>query len=101
MAAEPLEMAQLVTLIESLRREVAALRERVEQMEARRNGTIAPVPVPTREPEEISEDIVLVLSAAVAAMLGKKAPIRQIRVLGSSAWSQQGRVVIQASHHLP
>jgi methylmalonyl-CoA carboxyltransferase large subunit len=37
----------------------------------------------------------------VAAFLGKKPHIRQIRLLGSAAWSQQGRVTIQASHALP
>jgi methylmalonyl-CoA carboxyltransferase 12S subunit len=47
-----------------------------------------------------SEEIVLIISAAVAAFLGKKAPIRQIRLLGSTAWAQQGRVTIQASHTL-
>jgi methylmalonyl-CoA carboxyltransferase large subunit len=50
--------------------------------------------------EGLSEEIILVISAAVAAFLGKKAPIRQIRLLGSTAWAQQGRVTIQASHTL-
>ena len=45
-------------------------------------------------------EMVLVIGAAVAAFLGKKAPIRQIRLLGSAAWAQQGRVTIQASHNL-
>jgi len=43
---------------------------------------------------------VLVISAAVAAFLGKKPHIRQIRLLGSVAWAQQGRTTIQASHAL-
>jgi methylmalonyl-CoA carboxyltransferase large subunit len=42
----------------------------------------------------------MVIGAAVAAFLGKKAHVRQIRLLGSAAWSQQGRVTIQASHAL-
>ena len=40
------------------------------------------------------------ISAAIAAFLGKKPHIRQIRLLGSAAWSQQGRLTIQASHAL-
>jgi methylmalonyl-CoA carboxyltransferase 12S subunit len=39
-----------------------------------------------------------VIAAAIAAFLGKKAHIRQIRLLGSAAWAQEGRVTIQASH---
>ena len=38
------------------------------------------------------------LAEAIAAFLGKKAHIRQIRLIGSTTWSQQGRVNIQASH---
>ena len=40
------------------------------------------------------------ISAAIAAFVGKKAHIRQIRLIGSAAWAQQGRVTIQASHAL-
>ena len=48
--------------------------------------------------EGLSEELVLVISAAIAAFLGKKPHIRQIRLLGASSWAQQGRVTIQASH---
>jgi methylmalonyl-CoA carboxyltransferase large subunit len=41
-----------------------------------------------------------VIGAAVAAFLGKKAHVRQVRLLGSHPWAQQGRVTIQASHQL-
>ena len=44
--------------------------------------------------------LLLVLSAAVAAYLGKRPHIRAVRLLGSSAWAQQGRVFVQASHQL-
>jgi methylmalonyl-CoA carboxyltransferase large subunit len=60
--------------------------------------------VPTAEPEkaadEFSAELLLVLSAAVAAYLGKRPHIRAVRLLGSSAWAQQGRVFVQASHQL-
>jgi methylmalonyl-CoA carboxyltransferase large subunit len=48
----------------------------------------------------ISEDEVLAISAAVAAYLGVRAHIRQIRLVSGGAWAQQGRVSIQASHQL-
>ena len=53
--------------------------------------------------EEITPDVLMVLSAAVAAFLGKKAKIRGARLVrpgASSAWAQQGRVFVQASHAL-
>jgi methylmalonyl-CoA carboxyltransferase large subunit len=54
--------------------------------------------------EEVSPEILMVLSAAVAAFLGKRARIRHARMAspyGAGAWAQQGRVFVQASHNLP
>jgi hypothetical protein len=48
----------------------------------------------------ISEEEVLAISAAVAAWLGVQAHIRQIRLIRTGAWAQQGRVTIQTSHRL-
>ena len=59
----------------------------------------APSPAPP-QPETISEEIMLVIAAAVAAYLGERAHIRVVRLAPSQAWAQQGRVSIQASHHL-
>jgi methylmalonyl-CoA carboxyltransferase 12S subunit len=50
------------------------------------------------EPQEIPEEILLVLSAAVAAFLGERAHVKQVRLLHSDAWAQQGRVSVMASH---
>ncbi len=53
--------------------------------------------------EGISPEILMVLSAAVAAFLGKRARIRRASIMpapGASAWAQQGRVFVQASHNL-
>ena len=38
--------------------------------------------------------------AALAAYLGVRVHIRQIRLIASRAWAQEGRVSIQASHRL-
>lgn len=69
----------------------------------------APVPAITPAPEMkssiaveagITEEEVLAISAALAAWLGVQPHIRQIRLIRTSAWAQQGRVTIQASHGL-
>jgi methylmalonyl-CoA carboxyltransferase large subunit len=59
-----------------------------------------PAPEPVKAVDEFSEELLLVLSAAVAAYLGKRPHIRAVRLIGSSAWAQQGRVFVQASHQL-
>jgi methylmalonyl-CoA carboxyltransferase 12S subunit len=46
----------------------------------------------------ISEEELLVVSAAIAAWLGVHSHIRQIRLIRTDAWAQQGRATIQASH---
>jgi methylmalonyl-CoA carboxyltransferase large subunit len=105
MTTESVNSSELAAALEALRRELARLGERVAALE-RAAGPAGPAVPPTAvypaapapPAEGISEETILVIAAAVAAFLGKKAPIRQIRLLGSAAWAQQGRVTIQASH---
>jgi methylmalonyl-CoA carboxyltransferase large subunit len=95
MATDKTDLGRIADALETLRQEVARLGQRVAVLEGRAGSAPAsPPPVA----EELSEELVLVLSAAIAAYLGKKAPIRAIRLLGSAAWSHQGRATIQASH---
>jgi methylmalonyl-CoA carboxyltransferase large subunit len=63
---------------------------------------LAAVPPVVAEPAPagITEEELLAISAAIGAYLGVRAHIRQIRLLSSNAWAQQGRVSIQASHSL-
>jgi methylmalonyl-CoA carboxyltransferase large subunit len=106
MQTESVNSSDVAAALTALRQEVARLSERVAALE-RTAGSAGPAvaAAPARptaaapSAEGISEEIVLVIAAAVAAFLGKKAPIRQIRLLGSAAWAQQGRVIIQASHN--
>jgi methylmalonyl-CoA carboxyltransferase large subunit len=51
-------------------------------------------------PAGITEEELLAISAALGAYLGVRAHIRQIRLVSTTAWAQQGRVSIQASHRL-
>jgi methylmalonyl-CoA carboxyltransferase large subunit len=94
--------------VTDLEAQIEALTKRLEELEGR---TAAPRPAPAPPaaavpaaavpaPEGITEEEVLAISAAVAAYLGVRAHIRQIRLLSSNAWGQQGRVSIQASHRL-
>jgi methylmalonyl-CoA carboxyltransferase large subunit len=106
---------EIVAILEQIRAQLAELSGRVDRLE----GTIAapeldgtrtePVkaeapaaesPAAEPQPEPISEETLAALSACIAAYLGERVHIRQIRVLASPAWAQQGRVSIQASHRL-
>ena len=46
----------------------------------------------------ITEDELLAISAAVAAYLGVRAHIRQVRLIQSTTWGQIGRLNVHASH---
>jgi methylmalonyl-CoA carboxyltransferase large subunit len=59
-----------------------------------------PTPSSVAAAAGISEEEFLAISAALAAWLGVQAHIRQIRLIRTGAWAQQGRVTIQASHRL-
>src|SRR5512135_418860 len=105
------DRAQVGDALEALRQELIRLGERIVALEAAagakpRAAAAAPPPAaapatpPAARAEGRSEELVLVIAAAIAAFLGKKPHIRQIRLLESAEWAQQGRVTIQASHAL-
>ena len=106
MKKAPTAEKDMAALLERL----AQLEQRVQQLEAEKataamSAAPAPLSVPAaspapavKAPEPISEEVVLAISAAVAAYLGKRATVRQIRLIGNEAWAQQGRVSIMASH---
>ena len=100
MATENADLARVADALEALRQEVARLGARVAALEKANGQASAAAPAPAPVAEGLSEELVLVISAAIAAFLGKRAHIRQIRLLGSAAWAQQGRATIQASHAL-
>ena len=107
MKPETTDWARVVEALEALRQELTRLGERVAALEAAAGGEARRGPAPPRRPlpkagspRASSEELVLVISAAIAAFLGQEAHIRQIRLLGIAAWAQQGRVTIQASHAL-
>ncbi len=101
---------RLAETLEGMRAELERLGERVAALEAAAAVgplavNLAPEASPAAaekpaQPDGIDEELVLVISAAIAAFLGKKPHIRQIQLVGHAAWAQQGRVTIQASHQL-
>ncbi|NLF55599.1 MAG: hypothetical protein GX576_14615 [Thauera phenolivorans] len=93
---------RLLTVIEALRAEVRSLGERVAGLETQlvaapnaRSPAAAGV-----AGEGPTEEELLAISAAIAAFLGCRAKIRQVRLVRSATWAQVGRVNIQASHHV-
>lgn len=96
MSQTPTDMAAVAAALEQLRDAVGQLTQRVAALE---EWKAVPAAEPAA-PSGVDEDLVMVLSAAIAAYLGEKPRIRQIRLVGSSSWTQQGRATVQASHEL-
>jgi methylmalonyl-CoA carboxyltransferase 12S subunit len=103
----------LADILEQFQAQLAALMERVERLEAAgatepdANGNepaIAAVEQTPPPPEPgkpvLTDEQLLAVSAALGAYMGVRVRIKQIRLLSSRAWAQQGRVSIQASHNL-
>jgi methylmalonyl-CoA carboxyltransferase large subunit len=102
-------ITELAASLEELQAQMAEISQRLavlEKHEVRPNGAtvlagvpVAAAPVPAA-PAGISEAELLAISAALGAYLGVRAHIRQIRLVSTTAWAQEGRVSIQASHRL-
>lgn len=96
----------LPSLVAALRAELQRLSDRIARLEEQR-GTAAPAPAaaapaaPAARPAStVTEDDMVAIAAAVAAFLGVKAQIRQVRLIQSTAWAQVGRATIHASHRI-
>jgi len=98
-------------ILEEMRAQLADLAGRVERLEADLKikphavaavkttpKTSAAMPAPVKQ--EITEEEILAISAALGAYLGVRVHIRQVRLLSSSAWAQQGRVSVH-THIIP
>ena len=67
---------------------VAELAARVQMLEE----------VAAKQHPEVSEDMLLAITAAAAAYLGKRATIKQVHLRRGSTWTSQGRAAAQQSH---
>jgi methylmalonyl-CoA carboxyltransferase large subunit len=47
---------------------------------------------------EVGEEVLLAISAACAAYLGKRATIKQVHLRRGSGWASQGRAAVHQSH---
>lgn len=55
------------------------------------------------ETPPVDEETAMIIAAAVAAYLGKRAAVRRIRVVGHGSgdpWAVSGRISLQASHNV-
>ena len=68
---------------------VRALTERVDQL------TAEVAELRARQEQDVPEEVVIAISAAVAAFLGHRAKVKQVHYRTGQAWAQQGRVAIQ------
>jgi cell division protein FtsL len=110
-------IAWAVVFINTRRRmqaEIEQLRSMIYEHMQKEREVAKPLPAPTPTaaqsrvtpdpaPEELSQETLAVIAAAVASYLGKTVRVRGARRLPQeevSTWAQQGRVYIQASHNL-
>ena len=80
-SAEP-TVAELLETVRALTERVAHLEESLHEQEA----------------AGIPEEVVIAISAAVAAFFGHRAKIKQMHYRTGAAYAQQGRAVVQARH---
>ena len=105
---DPKADGELLATLQALRDEVRGLAGRVAELEGCLAAAgirpppaepAAVAPAPAEAPaDEITEDELLAISAAVAAYLGVRAHIRQVRLIQSTTWGQIGRLNVHASH---
>lgn len=82
-------MSETDDTVAELRALVAELGARLHTLEAQAE----------QSPPEVSDAVLLAISAACAAYLGKRATVKQVHLRRSSAWASQGRAVTH-SHNI-
>jgi methylmalonyl-CoA carboxyltransferase 12S subunit len=79
---------------------MAPVTEVLAPEESRKSPPSAKIPSPSTD---ITPDILMVMSASIAAYLGKTVRIRRVRFIDphqANSWGQASRVVLQSSHIL-
>ena len=84
-SGEPPTEQTLAELVEAIR----TLTERVDELEQS---------LQEQEAAGVPEEVVLAISAAVAAYLGHRAKVKQVHYRTGAAYAQQGRAVVQGRH---
>jgi methylmalonyl-CoA carboxyltransferase 12S subunit len=102
-----MDTTELRGALDDIRRTLGELTRRIERLETASATALpaagqapASIVMPPPAAADVSDEIMLVIAAAVAAFCGERAHLRQVRLISSHAWAQQGRVSVQASHRL-
>ena len=85
---EPNEPNEPTDTVAELKALVAELAARVQTLEEEA----------TQRHPAVSEDVLLAISAACAAYLGKRATIKQVHLRRGGAWATQGLATVQQQH---
>ncbi|HEX7535474.1 MAG TPA: hypothetical protein VF391_00535 [Dermatophilaceae bacterium] len=83
--SEPTKPTETIADLKALVVELAARVQTLEEEAAQRHP-------------EVSEDVLLAISAACAAYLGKRATIKQVHLRRGGAWATQGLATVQQQH---
>lgn len=79
--------------------QITALLARVEELE-KRLEELEDFSFSKHPPGEVSDEVLMAISAACAAYLGKRPVIKHVHHHRKRAWANQGRRAIQTSHNL-
>ena len=83
--SETNEPAEVVAELKALVVELAARVQKLEEEAAQRHP-------------EVSENVLLAISAACAAYLGQRAKVKQVHLRRGGAWATQGLATVQQQH---
>jgi hypothetical protein len=97
------QLAALATTVKALQGRVAEL----SRLDAERAGELPAMETGTegaQETDPMKPEMLAVITAAATSFLGKAARIRSAKLVPAqepvSAWTQQGRTIVQTSHNL-
>lgn len=81
------EIAELRRQVATLTERLTAIQERFDEMERLADYY--------RESQKVDEETMMVISAAVAAVLGHKAKVKQVHLAPSVGWTRAARAEVQ------
>jgi len=82
---EPTEPTEVIAELKALVAELAARVQKLEEEAAQRHP-------------EVSENVLLAISAACAAYLGERAKVKQVHLRRGGGWATQGLATVQQQH---
>lgn len=95
MPNEPTSTTELLGMMQTLSAQMQALQDRVVGLESELAAVRKAAP-----PAVVDEEVLAIIGGVLAAYLGFRPHIRQVRLVSSGSWKHQGRATIHASHAL-